>query len=102
MKYDLHKKYNDLQFMQNIVMKKNINKYTSLKKLKVLLNLSDTIISFGDGFNDYELIKNSTYGICMENGNEKIKEISKFITKSNNNSGFSFAINYMLESKILN
>ena len=102
MKYDLHKKYNDLQFMQNIIMKKNINKYTSLKKLKGLLNLSDTIISFGDGFNDYELIKNSTYGICMENGNEKIKEISKFITKSNNNSGFSFAINYMLESKILN
>ena len=96
MKYDLHKKYNDLQFMQNIIMKKNVNKYTSLKKLKELLNLSDTIISFGDGFNDYELIKNSTYGICMENGNEKIKEISKFITKSNNNSGFSFAINYML------
>ena len=102
MKYDLHKKYNDLQFMQNIIMKKNVNKYTSLKKLKELLNLSDTIISFSDGFNDYELIKNSTYGICMENGNEKIKEISKFITKSNNNSGFSFAINYMLESKILN
>lgn len=101
MKYDLNKKYKQLQFMQNIITKKNVNKYTSLIKIKKLLDLSSNIISFGDGFNDYELIKQATFGICMGNGNKKMKDIAKFITKSNNNNGFSFAINYLLESKIL-
>lgn len=101
MMYDLNKKYKKMQFMQNIIMKRGINKYKTLIRLKELLKLSDNVISFGDGFNDYELIKYATFGICMENGNKKIKKISKFITKSNNNSGFSFAINYLLESKII-
>lgn len=102
MKYDLNKKYKELQFLQNIIMKKGVNKYTALIKLKDSLNLSNSIISFGDGFNDYELIKQATFGICMENGNEKIKNIAKFVTKSNNENGFSFAINYLLKNDLLN
>ena len=101
MKYDLNKKYKKLQFVQNIIMKKGVNKYTALIKLKDSLNLSNSIISFGDGFNDYELIKQATFGICMKNGNEKIKNIAKFVTKSNNDNGFSFAINYLLKNDLL-
>ena len=101
MKYDLNKKNKKLQFVQNIIMKKGVNKYTALIKLKDSLNLSNSIISFGDGFNDYELIKQATFGICMKNGNEKIKNIAKFVTKSNNDNGFSFAINYLLKNDLL-
>lgn len=101
MKYNFNKKYRELQFWQNIIMKKGVNKYTTLIKLKKLLNLSDDIISFGDGFNDYELIKQVAFGICMENGNEKIKNVAKYVTKSNNKSGFSFAINYLLKNNLL-
>ena len=82
-------------------MNKGVNKYTAVIKLKELLDLSNSIISFGDGFNDYELIKQATFGICMENGNEKIKNIAKFITKSNNDSGFSFAMNYLQKNDLL-
>ncbi len=101
MKYDLNKKYKEMQFIQNIIMNKGVNKYTAVIKLKELLDLSNSIISFGDGFNDYELIKQATFGICMENGNEKIKNIAKFITKSNNDSGFSFAMNYLQKNDLL-
>lgn len=101
MKYDLEKKYKDVHFMQNIIMKKDINKYTTLIKIKEQLELSDNIFSFGDGFNDYELINGATFGVCMENGNEKIKNIARFITKSNNESGFSYAINYLKECNLL-
>lgn len=101
MKYDLNKKYKELKFVQNLIMKKGVNKYTALIKLKKILNITGNIISFGDGFNDYELIRQATFGICMENGNEKIKNIAKYITKSNNYNGFTLAINYLLENKLL-
>lgn len=58
--------------------------------------MNENIIAFGDGVNDYELLLNSDIGICMEHSCQELKNISNFVTKSNN--GFSFAIEKLIKN----
>jgi hydroxymethylpyrimidine pyrophosphatase-like HAD family hydrolase len=44
-------------------------------------------IAFGDDFNDMEMLKECGIGIAMKNGVDEIKEIAKYICKSNNEDG---------------
>jgi Cof subfamily protein (haloacid dehalogenase superfamily) len=43
----------------------------------------DNVLSFGDDLNDYELIRASGIGVAMGNAHSSVKDVSKFITKSN-------------------
>jgi Cof subfamily protein (haloacid dehalogenase superfamily) len=47
----------------------------------------EKIIAFGDDFNDIEMLKERGIGIAMKNGVDEIKEIAKYICKSNNENG---------------
>lgn len=97
MKFNLEKRYKDTYFKQNMITMKNVNKYNALIILKNKLNLSGNVISLGNGVNDYELLKNSSYGICVRNGDVNIKNVANFITKSNNDNSFTYAMEYILK-----
>ena len=81
-------------------MKKDVNKFTAIKKLAKKINISDDeIMAIGDSMNDYQMIEKSHIGVAMENAIDKVKKVSNFITKSNENSGVAFAINFLLKFK---
>ena len=64
------------------------NKGIALEALQKELNIKyeETMI-FGDYLNDYEMLKKGKYSFAMENAHEKVKRISNFIAKSNNENG---------------
>ena len=45
-----------------------------------------------DEMNDYEMIRDC-HGVAMGNGNEKVKEIAKFVTLSNEEDGIAYYLN---------
>ncbi len=50
------------------------------------------ICVFGDEMNDFEMIRDC-YGIAMGNGNDKVKEVAKFVTLSNEEDGIAYYLN---------
>ena len=42
---------------------------------------------FGDSHNDIEMVKNFANGVAMGNATNELKNVSKYITDSNNNHG---------------
>jgi len=68
---------------------------TIIKKEKMQM---ENIISFGDDYNDIEMIEKCGIGIAMENGINEIKKIAKYICGSNNNDGVA----NWIENNILN
>lgn len=59
------------------------NKIHALEKLASYLNLGlENIIAFGDGENDYEMIKNVGYGVAIDDSSNELKAIAKDICLS--------------------
>jgi Cof subfamily protein (haloacid dehalogenase superfamily) len=50
----------------------------------------------GDGFNDVSLMKEVGLPVAMSNAADDVKKFSKYVTKSNNESGVGFAIKELL------
>ncbi len=56
----------------------------------------DTTIAFGDGGNDYNMLKVVKLGVSMGNATDEIKEVSDIVTKNNNEDGIRFILkNYV-------
>ncbi len=74
----------------------NVNKYSSVKHFAKYYDISlDNVISFGDNFNDYEMLINSSHGVLMKNGREELKTKIRNITSyDNNNSG---VVRYLID-----
>lgn len=69
------------------------NKGDALMNLGKILNISfDQIMACGDGNNDYEMVKRAGIGVAMENGEESVKKVADFITKTNDEEGVAYAI----------
>lgn len=65
-----------------------------LKNYAAYKNVSlKEVMSFGDGYNDFELLKEVQFGIAVGNGVPKIKEIAYAVTKTNVEHGVAFYIN---------
>lgn len=96
-KIERKKTYNNIYYWQNNILPKNINKYTAVQYVIKKLKLNKKIIAFGDGINDYELLLNANVSICMEHSCKELKKICNFVTKSNDNNGFSFAIEKLIK-----
>ena len=47
-------------------------------------------ISFGDNYNDIDMIKNTKIGVAMRNAIDEVKEIATFITKSCDEDGIEY------------
>jgi hypothetical protein len=77
---------------------KSVTKWSGIEVLTKRMGIDEkNVISFGDSMNDYHMIKNAGFGVCMENGEEELKKRADYITKSNEESGVAFLINKLLE-----
>lgn len=82
------------------VTKKGIDKGIALQKLASILNINiEDTIAIGDSFNDLPMLKNAGMSIAVENAKDEIKNMCKFITKSNNDSGMAHMINTLILKK---
>ena len=77
---------------------KNVNKFKTLEKLCLDLNVNmEEVIFFGDGTNDLPLIGKAGLGVAMGNALNEVKEQAKETTLSNDENGIA----YFLKRKIL-
>lgn len=53
---------------------------------------TENIITFGDGENDIEMLKEAGVGIAMDNASGKVKEFADMVTKSNEEDGIYRAL----------
>lgn len=60
----------------------------------------DEVMVLGDGLNDYSMFEEFTNSVAMDNAIPEIKEIAKYITDTNNNSGVGKAIIKALNGEI--
>ena len=75
------------------LMPHGVNKGNALSKLCDYLNIeSEDVCVFGDNFNDIEMIKYAGTSIVPENGEEEVKAIATYVTKSNDKDGIAHAI----------
>ena len=82
-KYHIVKNQNSIY-----IMHKNTNKYNAIRKYSDIFNINkEDIIFLGDDYNDYECFHNLENTVAMGNSIEEIKNIAKYITKSNNDDG---------------
>lgn len=86
-------------FENNIeVTDKNAQKGIALKKyIESLGYTMDEVMVFGDSMNDYSMLS-MDFGatIAMENGMQQIKDVAKYITKSNAEDGVAYVIEELL------
>jgi len=59
----------------------------------------EEIMCIGDSNNDAEMVANAGIGVAMGNANDRIKDLSKIITGTNNNDGVAMAINSILTAQ---
>ena len=79
-------------------MKKGVDKYQGILKVSKLLKIDENkIMAIGDSMNDFSMISNAKYSVAMENGNNKVKENAKYITKTNNEAGVGYIINKLIK-----
>lgn len=74
----------------------------ALKEYIEQLGLSmDEIMVLGDSMNDYSMLS-MDFGatVAMENAMEKIKKVCKYMTKSNVEEGFAYAVEKMLNNEL--
>ena len=80
---------------------KHINKGIALEKIQkdYGFNASQTMI-FGDYNNDLEMLEQGDFSYAMANAHKNVKEIAKFITKSNDELGVEFVLEELAKSLI--
>ncbi len=70
------------------IVNKTANKGVAIEKVQEILGINNSeTMAFGDYLNDLEMIENAQYSYAMENAHPKLKEVSKFIAKSNDENG---------------
>ena len=77
------------------IIAKGGGKLNALKRIMELYNVTkDEVMAFGDGENDFDMIKNVGIGIAMGNSVETLKEIANYITADVNDNGIEKALKY--------
>ncbi len=71
------------------------NKGKSITRLVEKLNISlEECMSFGDGTNDIEMIKDCGIGVAMGNGQEQLKQVADYITTDIDDNGIYNALKH--------
>ncbi len=74
-------------------MEKSASKGTAIKHLQTVFDFTyEQSISFGDYFNDIEMLKETHHSYAMENAHPEIKKLARFIAPSNNDGGVTKVI----------
>lgn len=75
------------------LLPKNANKGEALTGLATKLGITmDEVMAIGDGENDIDMMKVAGTSVAMGNAVDSIKQLAKYITKSNNEDGVAHAI----------
>lgn len=66
-------------------MPKGINKSTGLQWLAESLGFGlEECVAFGDSSNDFEMVRDAGFGVCMDNGRDEVKAVAAHVSKYNN------------------
>ncbi|MGL4282527.1 MAG: HAD-IIB family hydrolase [Eubacterium aggregans] len=69
------------------------NKGDGLKHLCGRLNISgDEVMAIGDSNNDIEMLKYAGLAVAMGNGGELVKQVSDYVTTTNDDGGVALAL----------
>jgi len=80
------------------VMKTGVTKGRALRSLAEILFIKpEEIITIGDNYNDLSMLEYSGFPIAMGNSVEAVKNISKFVTTSNDEDGVAKALIEILD-----
>ena len=80
------------------VVPKHVSKGNGLKMLGEILGISlDEMAACGDEENDLPMLTVVGYPIAMGNGSKEVKEVAKYVTATNEESGVAQAIYHILE-----
>lgn len=75
------------------INREGTNKGVALVKLGESLGIQrEEIMACGDGMNDFEMLREVGFGVAMENGHERVKEIADYVTVTNDEDGVVKAI----------
>lgn len=73
------------------IVRKNVSKFKAIKYIAKIEKVRITnTISFGDNYNDLEMLEKSKYGVAMGNADDNIKSIASYTTKSCDEDGVEF------------
>jgi hydroxymethylpyrimidine pyrophosphatase-like HAD family hydrolase len=100
-KHSLNDKLNNAieKLLFNIFNANESNKMNAIIDVIKYLNISMLeTVSFGDGFNDMEMIKECGVGVVVENGIQELKNMADYICRDNNHDGVA----KWIEENILN
>lgn len=78
------------------VINKGINKSSPIKSIRERYP-NHRIISFGDNYNDLEMMKKSDISIAMKDSPKEVKDIANFVTLSPLEDGIEYALKNYLE-----
>jgi Cof subfamily protein (haloacid dehalogenase superfamily) len=83
------------------VMNKVASKGAAIRHLQQTMNFTfEQTMSFGDYFNDVEMLKESYYSYAMENAHPGVKELARFSAPSNTEDGVIKAVNAFLDAEL--
>lgn len=80
------------------IMAQGVSKGEALRVLsqKMGFDLNKTVV-FGDNYNDISMMKLAGYPIAVANAEIEVKQLAKYVTRSNDEDGIAYAIlNYLL------
>lgn len=82
------------------IMEAGISKGNAIKQIELNLDKKyDKIVAIGDHQNDIDMVQYADVGIAMGNAIDELKEVSDYITDSNEDDGFYKAVKYILEGE---
>lgn len=87
---------NDVWWLQ--ILPTKTSKGRGVLQAAVFLNITPKeIISFGDNYNDMDMLQNTGLGIAMGNAVPELKQIADFVTVSNQEDGVALVLETLLQ-----
>ena len=84
--FTVHTSFSEPHFLE--ILSENANKANALKWLCDKKGIDrNSVIAFGDNYNDMEMIEFAGVGVAMGNAESYVKNNSKYIADTNNNNG---------------
>lgn len=80
------------------ILPEKASKDNSIKNVMNIFGDDYQIFSFGDGLNDYEMLKNADVGVAMGNAVSAVKEVADFVTDDVEDNG---VYNFLVKEKII-
>ena len=78
-------------------MNPQVSKARALKALAAQLEIPlDSVVAFGDGYNDESMMRVAGFSIAMGNSVDEIKACADYIAETNHNDGVALAVERLL------